>query len=48
MQTIIIIGVILMYSGYVIFKKIKDVRNGKFCSCGCDGCSASKGCKSKK
>jgi hypothetical protein len=44
METIIILGVIIIYSGFVIYKKVKDMRNGKFCSGSCDGCSSMKNC----
>ncbi len=45
MVAIIIVALIGVYSGWVIYKKIKDAKEGKFCSCNCDGCSSS--CKSK-
>lgn len=34
----IILGLILLYSGWVIYKKVKDVKKGKYCSCGCSDC----------
>lgn len=37
--TIIIGALLLLYAVYVIRKKIKDVKAGKFCSCGCSSCS---------
>lgn len=36
--TIIIGGVILAYCAWVLRKKYKDAKNGKFCSCGCKDC----------
>lgn len=36
----IVIGILVFgYATFVIRKKIKDARNGKFCSCSCEGCS---------
>jgi hypothetical protein len=35
---IIIALLIAIYSGIVIYKKYKDVKAGKFCSCGCENC----------
>lgn len=43
--TILIALVIIIYSLYVIRKRIKDIKKGKFCSCGCDSCPSSSGCK---
>jgi len=34
----LIIGIIVIYSIYVIYKKIKDMKKGKFCSSGCTNC----------
>jgi hypothetical protein len=31
-------ALIAIYAGYVIYKKVKDIRAGKFCSCGCSDC----------
>lgn len=37
----IIIGIVLFgYAFFVIRKKVRDAKNGKFCDCGCGGCSA--------
>lgn len=47
METIIILGVIIIYSGFVIYKKVKDIRNGKFCSGSCDGCTSMKKCSAE-
>ena len=30
----------------VIIKKVKDIKKGKFCSCGCENCPAK--CKAKE
>lgn len=38
----IIIGILIAsYAGIVIIKKAKDMKNGKFCSCGCSDCTSS-------
>lgn len=39
--TIIIGLLIASYAGIVIIKKAKDMKNGKFCSCGCSDCTSS-------
>ena len=36
--TVIILAVIALYCFWVIRKKVKDVKKGKFCSCGCQDC----------
>ncbi|MBE5961207.1 MAG: FeoB-associated Cys-rich membrane protein [Lachnospiraceae bacterium] len=39
MAATIIIGVLIaLYAAVIIRKKVKDVKAGKFCSCGCDSC----------
>lgn len=43
---ILLLG-ILVYAGVVIRKKIKDMKAGKFCSCGCDSCPSASKCKEK-
>lgn len=40
MWTLIIIAVLAAYCAVIIRKKVKDVKAGKFCSCGCESCSA--------
>ena len=41
----VILGLIIFaYAGFVIYKKVKDVKAGKFCSCGCSDCPSSKKC----
>ena len=42
MAELIIGGLIAVWAGYVIYKKVKDMKKGKFCSCGCESCT---GCK---
>ena len=44
MIPVIIIGIILLYAGYVIWKKFKNMKQGKFCGSGCEGCGAKKKC----
>ena len=39
MATVIIGVLIVLYSGYIIYRKIKDLKQGKYCGCGCDHCS---------
>ena len=39
MVEILIITVLVVYCGWVVAKKIKDIKAGK-CSCGCGGCSS--------
>lgn len=36
--TIVIIALIASYAAYVIYKKVKDIKKGKFCDCGCSEC----------
>lgn len=38
--TIVIAGMIAVYCVFIIRKKYKDVKKGKFCSCGCQDCSS--------
>ena len=45
MSATIVIGVIIgLYAGWVIYKKCKEWKAGKYCSCGCSGCSGKKSC----
>lgn len=44
---IVILALIIAYSVFVIRKKIRDAREGKYCGCGCSGCSKTCG-KSKR
>lgn len=39
--TIVIIGIIVLYAGYVIHRKIKDFRAGRYCGGSCSSCGAS-------
>lgn len=45
--TIIIVLLIVAYSGWVIYKKVSDTKKGKFCG-GCSGCSSGETCPSEK
>lgn len=36
--TILILVLIAIYSVYVIMNKKKQIKEGKFCSCGCQDC----------
>lgn len=41
MVATIVIGILIAaYAGVVIYKKAKDIKNGKFCSCGCSECAS--------
>lgn len=42
---IILILLIASYAGYVIYKKVKDIKKGKFCNCGCEKCPSKNKCK---
>lgn len=44
MTTIVILVLIGMYTGYVLYKKYKDIKKGKFCNCGCDSCPSKSKC----
>lgn len=37
-MTYLIGALIAAYAVYVIYKKAKDAKAGKFCSCGCGDC----------
>lgn len=41
---IIIVALIVLYAGYVIYKKVKDMKKGKFCNCGCEECPSNSKC----
>lgn len=47
MASIIIVVAIVIYAAFVIRKKVKDMKAGKFCSCGCSDCPSSKKCHTK-
>lgn len=34
----ILLGLILTYSCWVVYRKVKDFKKGKYCSCGCSEC----------
>lgn len=36
--TIVIAGGLIAYCAWIIYKKVKNAKNGKFCSCGCQDC----------
>ncbi len=44
MVEIIIAVIILGYTGFVIYRKGKDLKAGKSCCGGCSGCSAREKC----
>lgn len=47
MAATIIIGLLIFgYAAFVIRRKVRDMKNGKFCDCGCSGCSGK--CSGKK
>ena len=40
-MTNIIIGVVIaLYSGFIIYIKVKDIKKGKYCGCNCDQCKS--------
>lgn len=43
MEAVIIVGLIVAYCAYVIYRKVRNMKAGKFCSCDCSGCSAHQG-----
>ncbi|MCR1840730.1 FeoB-associated Cys-rich membrane protein [Murimonas intestini] len=40
-STVVVGGAIFLYAAFVIRKRIKDIKNGRFCQCSCEGCSGS-------
>lgn len=40
----IIGALIAIYAGYVIYKKVKDMKAGKFCNCGSKDCPSKSKC----
>lgn len=44
--SIILLVLIGAYAGFVIYKRVKDIKKGKYCNCGCDNCTNK--CNSKK
>ncbi|MBH1940348.1 FeoB-associated Cys-rich membrane protein [Mobilitalea sibirica] len=45
MPAIILIALILSYTGFIIYKKTKDLKEGKSCCGGCSSCSSKGECK---
>jgi attachment p12 family protein len=43
----IIGGILVLYTGFVLFRLIKNAKKGKFCS-GCSGCSSAGNCSEYK
>ncbi len=48
MAEIMIMVVIAGYAAWVIKRKIRRFRQGKFCECDCAGCSGRAGCRGKR
>ncbi len=44
--TIVFTIVIVLYVLWVIYRKIQRIKDGKYCSCGCESCG--KECKDRK
>ncbi len=45
----IILGIIILtYTGYIIYKKTKDLKEGKSCCGGCDSCGSRGNCSTKE
>jgi hypothetical protein len=44
MAAYIIVAIIIAYSGFIIYRKVKDLREGKSCCGGCSGCSSKERC----
>lgn len=40
-SSIIIIGAIALYAGFVIRRQIINWKKGKYCGCDCEGCGGS-------
>lgn len=40
-STAVIGGAVFLYAAHVIKKRIKDIKNGRYCQCSCEGCSGS-------
>lgn len=40
MATFLIGGLIALYAIYVIVHRVREMRKGKYCSCGCQDCQA--------
>ena len=49
LATIIVLLIVILVVGLVIFKMIKDKKDGKrSCSCGCSGCPMQNSCHTNK
>lgn len=46
--TIILAAAVAAYAGFVIRKKVKDIKKGKFCSCSGSCADCGKGCGGQK
>ena len=45
----IILGIIILaYTGYIIYKKTKDLKEGKSCCGGCSSCGSKEKCNNNK
>lgn len=44
MAGIIIVMLILMYTGFIIYKRTKDIKAGKSCCGGCSSCPSKGKC----
>ena len=46
--TILLAAAVAVYAGFVIRKKVKDIKNGKFCSCSGTCRECGRGCGGQK
>lgn len=46
--TIILAAAVAAYAGFVIRKKVKDIKKGKFCSCSGSCADCGRGCRGQK
>ncbi len=44
MVEFVIAAVIIGYTGFVVYKRVKDLKAGKSCCGGCSGCAAKEKC----
>lgn len=44
LMTYVIMALILGYTGFIVYKKIQDVKAGKSCCSGCSGCPSKEKC----
>lgn len=47
MSTLLILIGIFLYSAFIVYRKIKQIKNGQFCNCGCKNCPDKKSCQSE-